>query len=144
MKIIFVCTGNTCRSPMAEAIARQYIKENELTDVTVASYGLNVNPFENQTEKKALDALKTVGITARKKKSKQINAKILNSANYIVTMTAAQKGMLPYSNVYTVDELSGAGDIPDPYGGSEDIYDITAFKLKIAVSTIMSKICKEK
>ena len=115
-----------------------------LTDVTVASYGLNVNPFENQTEKKALDALKTVGITARKKKSKQITAKILNSANYIVTMTAAQKGMLPYSNVYTVDELSGAGDIPDPYGGGEDIYDITAFKLKIAVFTIMSKICKEK
>ncbi len=144
MKIVFVCTGNTCRSPMAEAIAKRLIKDKGIEGVQVSSYGLNVNPFENETDKKAVDALKSLGIPARKKKSKQLSARVLNSADYIITMTAAQKATLPYKTAYTVDELSGAGDIPDPYGGSPEVYELTAFKLKIAVETIIAKICDKR
>lgn len=142
MKIVFVCTGNTCRSPMAEAIAKDIVKKRNEKDIKVFSYGLCVNPLECETDKNALAALKDIGVPVRKKKSKQITARSVNGADYVVTMTEKQKKMLPYSNVYTLDELTGAGEIPDPYGGNRDIYDLTAFKLNIAVQSLINKLCE--
>ena len=45
MRILFVCTGNTCRSPMAAGIARAVAAERGLTDVTVESAGAGANPY---------------------------------------------------------------------------------------------------
>ena len=39
MHILFVCTGNTCRSPMAEAYFRNLIEKNDIKDITVSSAG---------------------------------------------------------------------------------------------------------
>ena len=45
MRILFVCTGNTCRSPMAAGIARTVAAERGLTDVVIDSAGAGANPF---------------------------------------------------------------------------------------------------
>ena len=72
MRIAFVCTGNTCRSPMAEAIFRFYAKEKGLVNVEVSSYGLRIDPNERVTSDKALKAVKNIGIPIRAKKARPL------------------------------------------------------------------------
>ena len=43
MKILFVCTGNTCRSPMAQAIAEDYIKKHNIKNIEISSCGIYPN-----------------------------------------------------------------------------------------------------
>lgn len=90
MRVVFVCTGNTCRSPMAEAIFRFYAKESGVK-ADVSSYGLFINPEECETRGQALIAVRKLNIPIRKKKSKVITEDVVKNADYVVTMTKKQK-----------------------------------------------------
>lgn len=143
MRVVFVCTGNTCRSPMAEAIFRFYAKENGVK-VDVSSYGLFINPDECETRGQALIAVRKLNIPIRKKKSKVITEDVVKNADYVVTMTKKQKDALPYDNVFTFSELVGGGDIPDPYGLDQNAYDVTAFRLKLASQNLLNIISEKR
>lgn len=143
MRVVFVCTGNTCRSPMAEAIFRFYAKENGVK-ADVSSYGLFINPDECETRGQALIAVRKLNIPIRKKKSKVITEDVVKNADYVVTMTKKQKDALPYDNVFTFSELVGGGDIPDPYGLDQNAYDVTAFRLKLASQNLLNIISKKR
>ena len=43
-KIMFICSGNTCRSPLAEGLFKKYLKENNITDIEVSSAGVGAFP----------------------------------------------------------------------------------------------------
>ncbi len=124
-KIIFVCEGNTCRSPMAEKIFARLAKQEKL-NIKVESCGISA---ENGIEMSifAKRALKKIGINAGGKKSKKLN-KIESNAIYVV-MTNQIKSFLPYKNVFSFAELVGGQDIIDPYGESQEIYDKTALQI---------------
>lgn len=143
MRVVFVCTGNTCRSPMAEAIFRFYAKENGVK-ADVSSYGLFINPEECETRGQALIAVRKLNIPIRKKKSKVITEAVVKNADYVVTMTKKQKDALPYDNVFTFSELVGGGDIPDPYGLDQNAYDVTAFRLKLASQNLLNIISEKR
>lgn len=143
MRVVFVCTGNTCRSPMAEAIFRFYAKENGVK-ADVSSYGLFINPDECETRGQALIAVRKLNIPIRKKKSKVITEAVVKNADYVVTMTKKQKDSLPYDNVFTFSELVGGGDIPDPYGLDQNAYDVTAFRLKLASQNLLNIISEKR
>lgn len=118
-KIIFVCTGNTCRSPMAMFLFNKIAHERGLNWVAdsagLAAYGdpINVN---------SVKALAKIGINNIDYTSKRLNFYMVDEAELIVVMTSEHKNVLIASGVDEQKiQLLGDG-IPDPYGGDGEVY----------------------
>lgn len=128
-KILFVCTGNTCRSPMAEGIFNKLAEEIGF-DAISESAGLMVT--ENKVSENSLEVCKENGIDISSHLPTQITAKLINDADVILTMTSSHKTAFgDMDKVYTVAEFFGENDeISDPYGGTLDDYRRTFSQLK--------------
>lgn len=145
MNILFVCTGNTCRSPMAEAILNSLAKENKL-DVCAFSRGTSVFLGED-VNPKAKKSLKRIGIHDFEHISKQITEIDMESADLVLTMTASHKMMLKSifpkysSKIYTLSEKAYGKDKPisDPYGHDENVYDLCAQEIGDAIRKLIEK-----
>ena len=133
MKILFVCTGNTCRSPMAAALMNKIADENDM-DVTSCSAGLFAQSGQSAS-KNAVLAMQERGIDISNHKSQPITDELVLGSDLILTMTEGHKALiagLAPEKTFTICEYAGyEGDISDPYGGdlndyrecAEEIYD---------------------
>ncbi len=135
-KILFVCTGNTCRSPVAEALMRAEIKKRKIKWWDVASRGLNADVGGALSPNSAL-ALEEQNVELTGFKPRQLTKEIIDKCALVITMTESQKNLLSgYGNVKSIKEICGY-DVPDPYGCGLDIYRMTCNILKIACEKII-------
>lgn len=149
MKILFVCTGNTCRSPMAEYFAKEYIKKHNLNNFEVGSAGINAATGESATSE-AIKVMKEQGIDITAHKSKMLMEADLEESDKVFTMTNSHKevieDMYGYEEVYTlkhfVDSCEDC-DILDPYGYDVGKYRETRDEIKQAVQELMKNLSED-
>ena len=119
-RLIFVCTENTSRSPMAEAIYRSMTTEERIPAI---SRGLVVL-FPEPLNPKADMVLANHNLQIKEGLSRQLSAEDITDDSLVLTMTLKQKNdvMADYDHngqVYTLKEFCGEeGDVTDPYGGT--------------------------
>lgn len=137
--ILFICTGNTCRSPMAEAIAKDLI-EREIkpaVPTTVMSAGVGASEGSPATPE-AVDALADLDIPLASHRSRAVTRDLLSRAEAIFVMTSAHARAVAAVDPRAQDRIrlldpSGA-DIPDPIGMSPAVYRETAATLRAAIA----------
>ncbi len=138
--ILFVCTGNTCRSPMAELMLKQMLKNSGVQTVTVKSAGLAVNEGDVINPNSRL-ILKNLGYKVGTFNSTQLTEKLIKKANAVICMGLGHKNSLSaYNNVYTLDELTSSGEVPDPYGLGIKEYLRSAEQIEKACQVLTKKI----
>lgn len=143
-KVLFVCLGNTCRSPMAEAIFASLAKETSI-DIEVNSAGLsclNGNP----PAKNAVLALENLGLSLNHTSS-QLTENMIEENDYIFTMEKyladeIKSSFLQFAGkVYSIGEFSGSNkEINDPYGGDLSTYRNCASNLYDELLLIAKKL----
>lgn len=142
MNILFVCTGNTCRSPMAAALFNKIAMEMDL-DVRIESAGIFAMDGAPASSG-AYNAMKKYGIDLSEHKAKNITPELLEQCDLVLTMTRSHKlQLLAYApdKVFTLLEYAGiSGDIADPFGGRDEVYEASAEEIYNALLKVAEKI----
>ena len=141
MKILFVCTGNTCRSPMAEGLFRKILDDKNIADVECSSAGL----FAMTGDEVSLNSVKACerfGVDISSHRARRITAYILDETDKFICMTNDHAASL--SLYVPTEKIVVLGDgIPDPYGGDIERYMICANSIRTALVNQFDEIISE-
>jgi len=152
-RVLFVCTGNTCRSPLAEGLLRNAVEGRG--DVKVRSAGVSAMPG-GPASRQTVEALKRRGISLDGFRSRMVDAASIDWATHVFAMTRGHLDALERMFPEAADkffmacefiDLPGRGvgaDVPDPIGGGPETYEKVAEVLELALPGILGLVDAEK
>lgn len=145
MKLLFLCTGNTCRSCMAEALANKIVKDMNI-GLQINSAGLFAENGSSASEN-AMLAMEEYGLDLTQHRSKRLTHGMLMVSDLVLTMTNNHKSSVLdiypefKDKVFTLSEYVGEmGEVSDPFGGDIEVYRKSATQLKNMINKVLIKI----
>lgn len=152
MNIMFVCTGNICRSAMAHYLLVKKLEDAKREDIKVYSCGIYAETGDGPTTE-ALNVMKNWGIDISKHRAINIRNSNIREMDLILCATNSHKiavlNMYPEleGKVYTLKEYVGYNkeyhkkiDLDDPWGYGEDVYRFCALEIDDCLELLLKKI----
>jgi protein-tyrosine-phosphatase len=146
-KVLFICTGNTCRSPMAEGALRVLLQGKGIDNIEAFSAGTAAIPGCPATLY-AIEAVKTWNADISGHKSRPLTPELLEEVDLILVMTPSHYqnviSMLPEARgkTYLLKNFPEPGDtgegVADPIGGSLDMYNHTFLEIGEELGRILA------
>lgn len=151
MRLLFVCTGNTCRSPLAEVIARRQISARGIPNMEVSSAGTSAWPDAPASDGSLLVALEH-GLDLADHRARALSAELVASSDLILTMgphhldRAEALGGTRRSALLTAFANGDVGGQPisDPFGGDLDVYRATFTELEREIGKVLDRVVAER
>lgn len=144
MHILFVCTGNTCRSPMCEAYFTRLLEQAGISDVTVSSAGLFAGGGMPASHG-SVTIMRDFDIDLSSFRNVQLDESILEQADLVVAMSTSHRAHIGAMNPDALDKTrlllefadQPETDVPDPFGGAKQVYRNCFEEMKKALDNLL-------
>ena len=149
-RILLVCTGNICRSPLAEALLRRALEERSVAGVSVTSAGTGAWDGAPASEGAYLVGLER-GLDLSGHRARLLTRELVEEADLILTMARHHRARVDElggeGRVFVLGEYAGRegdeAEVSDPFGGDLEVYRDTCVELEALVEAAVERIVKE-
>ncbi|HEY3279213.1 MAG TPA: low molecular weight protein arginine phosphatase [Gemmatimonadales bacterium] len=148
--VLLVCTGNICRSPLAEALLMRALKDRTMDGVTVGSAGTGAWDGAPASEGAYLVGLER-GLDLSGHRARLLTRELVEQADLILTMARHHRARVDElggeGRVFVLGEYAGRegdeAEVSDPFGGDLDVYRDTCAELEALVAAVAERLATE-
>lgn len=149
-RVLLVCTGNICRSPLAEALLSAALTERGVTEVMVSSAGTGAWDGAPASEGAYLVGLER-GLDLSSHRARLLTRELVDQADLILTMARHHRARVDElggeGRVFVFGEYAGregdAAEVSDPFGGDLEVYRETCIELEALVAAVAERLVAE-
>jgi protein-tyrosine-phosphatase len=151
VNVIFVCTGNTCRSPLAEALARKLAAERGLSGITFESAGTSAYEGAAASDGSVLVGLER-GVDLSRHRARLLTSDLVREDTIILAMATshltAVNAIVPTAQAYLLDDFASRGkhrrSVADPFGGDLAGYREAADDIQAMLSDVLDRLMADR